>query len=37
MEEKIGKVRLNYDYYEGKDLYNDGDEIETRILNIVKK
>ena len=36
MEEKIGKVRLNYDYYEGKDLYNDGDEIETRILNIVK-
>lgn len=36
MEEKIGKVVLNYDYYMGKDLYNEGDEIENRILKIVK-
>lgn len=36
MTEKIGNVILNYDFYDGKDLYNDGDFIEEHILNIVK-
>ncbi|WP_230397861.1 class I SAM-dependent methyltransferase [Novisyntrophococcus fermenticellae] len=36
MNENIGKVVLNYDYYSGEDLYSDGDEIENKILNIVK-
>lgn len=35
MEEKIGKVRLNLDYYSGKDLYSDG-KIEDELLDIVK-
>lgn len=37
MEEKIGGVVLNYDYYCGQDLYNDGDAVEERILEIVKQ
>ena len=36
MEELIGNVKLNYDYYEGKDLYSDGD-IEDQILQIVQE
>lgn len=36
MEEKIGKVTLNYAYYSGEDNYSDG-EIEDRILSIVKE
>lgn len=36
MEEKIGGVVLNYDYYNGQDLYSDGDEMEECILGIVK-
>ncbi len=37
MTEIIGKVKLNLDYYSGQDLYSDGDEIENKILNIVKE
>lgn len=36
MEERIGKVLLNYKYYSGSDLYSDGDEMENKILDIVK-
>lgn len=36
MEERIGNVVLNYKYYSGKDLYNDGDDVENKILDIVK-
>lgn len=36
MEEKIGNVILNLDYYEGKDTYSDGD-IEKKLLEIVQK
>lgn len=36
MNEHIGGVTLNYDYYTGKDFYSDGDEIENKILDIVK-
>lgn len=36
MEERIGKVTLNYKYYSGTDLYSDGDEMENKILDIVK-
>ena len=36
MNEKIGGVTLNYQYYSGEDLYSDGDAIENRILEIVK-
>ena len=35
MKEIVGKVKLNLDFYEGKDLYSDGD-IENELLNIVK-
>ncbi|MEG0961857.1 MAG: methyltransferase [Lachnospiraceae bacterium] len=35
MNEKIGGVELNYQYYTGEDLYSDGD-IENVILDIVK-
>lgn len=35
MQEKIGEVTLNLDYYSGSDLYCDGD-IEDVILDIVK-
>ena len=36
MEEKIGNVILNYDFYSGVDLYSDGDDMENKILQIVK-
>ena len=36
MEEHIGKVRLNFKFYDGKDLYSDGNDIEDEILDIVK-
>jgi len=35
MKEIVGKVKLNLDFYEGKDLYSDGD-IEDELLNIVQ-
>lgn len=35
MNEQIGNVVLNLDYYLGKDLYSDG-EIENKLLEIVK-
>lgn len=35
MEEMIGNVKLNYEYYSGKDYYSDG-EIEEELLRIVK-
>ena len=35
MEEYIGKVKLNLDFYKGTDAYSDGD-IEDRLLEIVK-
>lgn len=36
MVERIGGVTLNLDYYSGEDLYSDGDEMENKILDIVK-
>ena len=36
MTEKIGNVVMNYEFYDGEDLYSDGDIIENHILNIVK-
>ena len=36
MEENIGRVRLDYQYYSGNDLYCDG-EIEDELLEIAKK
>lgn len=35
MSEYVGKVKMNYDSYCGKDLYSDG-EIEDELLEIVK-
>ena len=35
MEEYIGKVKLNYDFYSGDDSYSDG-SIEDTLLDIVK-
>lgn len=35
--EEIGNVKLNYKYYTGSDLYNEGDEEEELILQTVKK
>lgn len=34
--EKIGNVVLNYKYYDDRYVYSDGDDIENRILEIVK-
>lgn len=36
MEEYIGKVKLNYEFYKGEDTYSDGD-IEDKMLEIVKE
>ena len=36
MTEQIGKVRLDYTYYKGKDDYSDGDEVENKLLSIVQ-
>ena len=35
MVEEIGKVKLDYSVYAGKDLYSDGD-VEDELLDIVK-
>lgn len=35
MDEYLGKVKLNYDFYKGEDLYSDG-PIEDELLEIVK-
>ena len=35
MMEKIGRVSLNLDYYDGEDRYSDGD-VEEELLEIVK-
>ena len=35
MDTRIGKVKLNCDFYSGTDTYSDGD-IENRLLDIVK-
>ena len=35
MNEKIGKVTLNLDYYEAQDFYSDG-VIEEHLLELVK-
>lgn len=34
--EKIGKVLINYDNYKGSDAYNEGDDVEERILEVLK-
>lgn len=34
MQEFIGKVKIEYKFYKGHDLYSDGDEIEERLLDI---
>ena len=36
MEEWVGGVKLNYEYYSGEDLYSDG-EIEEELLEIVSQ
>jgi len=36
MQEKIGNITLDYEFYPGEDLYSDG-EVEEEILEIVKK
>lgn len=36
MNEMIGNICLNYDYYRGTDLYSDGD-VEDELLEIVQK
>lgn len=35
--ERIGEIKLNLTYYKGRDDYSDGDEVENRILQIVKE
>ena len=36
MQEKIGSVTLDYEYYPGKDFYSDG-PVEEELLEIAKK
>ncbi len=35
MQEKIGKVTLDYEFYPGRDLYSDG-PVEEELLEIAK-
>lgn len=35
MQEKIGKVTLDYEFYPGEDLYSDG-PVEKELLEIAK-
>ena len=35
--ETIGKVRLNKQWYNGSDLYSDGDDTENKLLDIVQR
>lgn len=35
MQEKIGNVTLDYEYYPGEDLYSDG-PVEEELLEIAK-
>lgn len=37
MIEKIGNVFLNLDYFKNEDLYNEGDDVEEKILQTVKQ
>ena len=37
MQEMIGKVRLNLNWYNGEDRYSDGDSTENELLSIVEK
>lgn len=36
MKEYIGNVELDYTYYDAKDIYSEGDEVEEKILQTVK-
>lgn len=36
MKEIIGKVTLNYEYYDGIDSYSDGEDIEEKLLEICR-
>lgn len=36
MKEIIGNVTLNYEYYDGTDSYNDGDDVEEKLLEICR-
>ena len=36
MQEKIGKITMDYEFYPGEDLYSDGD-VEDQMLSIVKE
>lgn len=36
MTEKIGSVTLNYSFYKEGDCYNEGDEVEEKVLEVVK-
>lgn len=37
MKETIGNIVINYDFYGGEELYNDGDEIENYLLNVCRE
>lgn len=37
MKEYIGNVELDYSYYDEKDVYNEGDEVEEKILDTLKQ
>lgn len=37
MHEYVGKVELDYSYYDAKDVYNEGDEVEEKVLETLKR
>ena len=36
MAEMIGNVKLDYTFYDGEDVYNEGDDVEEKVLQTVK-
>lgn len=37
MKEMIGSVEVDYTFYDGEDIYNEGDDVEEKVLQTVKK
>ena len=37
MRRRIGGVELDYRFYDGQDTYNEGDEVEEKVLSVLKE
>ena len=36
-QEKIGGVELDWRFYDGQDVYNEGDAVEERVLSVLQE